>query len=46
MATLRPAAERLREQRRRQVIGWVVVGVGALAATGVFAALIAHFGWT
>jgi hypothetical protein len=45
MATLRPPAERLRDQRRRELIGWIVIIAGGLVGTGLFTALVAHYGW-
>ncbi|MBA3846093.1 MAG: hypothetical protein H0X45_05555 [Planctomycetes bacterium] len=45
MTTLRPAADRLRDQRRRTIIGWTVIAVGAAFSLVVFALLIARYGW-
>ena len=44
MATLRPAADRLRDQQRREIMGRWIVAAGALLSVAVFAALVAEFG--
>jgi len=42
---LRPAADRLRDQRRRVILGRIVIAIGAMIGLAVFALLISRFGW-
>ncbi len=45
MTTLRPAADRLRDQRRRTIMGWTILAFGAVIALAIFGLLISRFGW-
>ncbi len=45
MTTLRPAVDRLRDQRRRTIIGWTVIAIGVAIGLTVFCLLVSRFGW-